>query len=119
MHTCTYKTTHASFMKSLPETRNQNKKQESFSKTIVLCLRPTKACALIHPFTVLRVIQCEFSLKTGAGGLDFPFHTRHAGCIPTDQPVAEVSAQQNVDEGVYAAGGVAQAYRQVVAGVVR
>jgi len=68
---------------------------------------------------VLLVFQCEFSLKTGAGGLDLPFHTGHAGCIPTDQPVAEVSAQQNVDEGVYAAGGVAQAHGHVVAGVIR
>lgn len=65
------------------------------------------------------MFQCEFSLKTGVGGLDLPFHTWHAGCIPTDQPVTEVSAQQNVDEGVYAAGGVAQAHGHVVAGVVR
>ena len=41
-----------------------------------------------------------------------------AGRAVPGQPAAEVSAEQDVDEGVDAAGGVAQADGQVVAGVV-
>ena len=41
-----------------------------------------------------------------------------AGDAGPGQPTPEVSAKQDVDEGVDAAGGVAQTHGQVVAGVV-
>lgn len=45
-------------------------------------------------------------------------HTGPTGGLTSSQPAAEVSAQQDVDKRVDAAGGVAEADRQVVAGVV-